>query len=102
MRARGSSAVVGVLTRVYPNEVIQQQLRQLYYQQLWDVVDDIYVSLPSYRVRVGEETYTREKDKLMVYVDCLHDSEDCLSVHALEVLLKHLLEQQKLFAGLAN
>jgi hypothetical protein len=102
MRARGSSAVVGTLTKVYPDEVVQEQLRQLYYEQLWNVIDDIYVALPSYRVQVAEETYTREKDKLMVLVDCLHDSEDCLSVEALETLLKHLLEQKKVFVSLAN
>lgn len=102
MRARGSSAVVGTLTKVYTDEVVEEQLRPLYYEQLWNVIDDIYVSLLSYHARVEEKIYSREKDKFMVLVNCLHDGEDCLSVQALEVLLKQLLEQQKVFANSTN
>ena len=87
---------------MYPDEVVHEQLRQLYYEQLWNVIDAIYVALPGYRVHVAEETYTRRKDKLMVLVDCLHNSEDCLNLEALETLLKHLLEQQKVFVSLTN
>lgn len=80
MKARGSSAVVGMLARTYPEEVVRRRLRQLYCEQVWDVVDEIYETLTSYEARVDDATYTHEVGKLMVLVDCLHTSEDCLSI----------------------
>lgn len=102
MKARGSSAVVGTLARIYPEEVVREQLRQLYCEQIRGVIDEVYEALAGYKARVDDATYAYEKDKMMVLVDCLHQSEDCLSLQALETLLKHLLEQKRVLAYMTN
>lgn len=102
MQARGSAAVISALKGSYPEAVIEEQLRQLYYEQIWNVLDEIYKALPSYRARVSERTYTSEKTKLLVLVDFFREDEDCLSVRSLEELLKQVLEQQRVVTDVSN
>jgi hypothetical protein len=102
MKARGSSAVVGTLARIYPEEVVREQLRQLYCEQIWGVIDEIYEALAGYKAHVDAAAYIREKDKVMVLVGCLHESEDRLDLQGLETLLEHLLERKRVLAHMLS
>ena len=100
MSLRGSDAVVEQLTGVYSEEVVLDQLGWLYEEQIWRVAEEVSALLPGYRQTVDEATYAREMETFFKLLDCAH--EDSLNVQGLEVLLKHLLEQQRMFAQAAH
>lgn len=94
MSLRGSSVVVEQLTGIYSEEVVLDQLGWLYEEQIWRVAEEVSALLPSYRQTVNEATYARHIEAFFKLLDCAH--EDSLSVQGVEVLLKHLLEQQRI------
>jgi hypothetical protein len=100
MNVRGSAAIIKQLVGVYPQDVVTAQLRQLYEKQIEYVIKQIYDLLPGYRARVDETTYGRERERFMALLE--RACEDDLSVEGLEATLKHLLAQQRVFAGTPN
>ena len=100
MSLRGSDAVVEQLTGVYSEEVVLDQLGWLYEEQIWRVAEEVSALLPGYRQTVDEATYAREIETYFRLLD--HAQDDFLSVQGLEVLLKHLLEQQRMFSQAAH
>jgi hypothetical protein len=100
MSLRGSHAVVEQLIGIYSEEAVLDQLSWLYEVQIRRVAEEISALFPAYRRSVDEATYTREKERFLMLLDCAH--EDALSVQGLEVVFKHLLEQQRVLNGAAR
>ena len=100
MTIKGSAAVTEDLARVYTEETVVEQFKQLYRNEINRAIEEANGLLPQYRDRVDATTYARDHTKLLLVAAYLHD--DSMSVHALEKSLKYVLKQQQVFTGASS
>lgn len=100
MSIRGCSAVIDDLVQAYPEDVVVEQLRQVYRDQIRQVAREIDDLLPRYRKQVDMPTYELERAKVMLVQ--AWESESTMGVQALEASLKYLLKKQQALSTISS
>lgn len=61
MKPRGCAATWGDLVRVYPDDILKEQLARTYRLQIGLVLEELAVLMRHFRTQVAEEAYERER-----------------------------------------
>ena len=99
MSIRGCASVIDDLVQAYPEDVVVEQFKQLYREQIRQVVEEIGDLLPHYRTQVDAPTYGLERARVMLVQ--AWEGEGTMGVQALETSLKYLLKKQQVFSTLS-
>ena len=91
--------MINDLVHAYPEDVVVEQLRQVYGEQIRQVVDEIDDLLPRFRTQVDAPTFELERAKVMLVQ--AWESEGTMGVQALEAALKYLLRKQQVFSAMS-
>ena len=100
MSLRGCGAVLDDLVQVYSEDVVVEQLKQVYREQIRQAAGEIGDLLPHYRARVDAPTY--ELERAQVRLIQAWEDEGSMDARALEASLKYLLKKQRVFAALSH
>lgn len=100
MSIRGCTAVIDDLVQAYPEDVVVAQLKQVYREQIEQVVAELGDLLLRYRGQVDAPTFELERAKVRL-VQAWGD-EGTMGVRGLEAALKYLLKKQRTLAGVSR
>jgi hypothetical protein len=99
MSLRGCAAVIDDLVQAYPEDVVVEQLKQVYREEIRQVIGEINERLLHYRTQVDMPTYELERAKVMLLQ--AWEGEGTMGVQALETSLKYLLKKQQVFSTIS-
>lgn len=93
MSLRGCNALIDDLVRIYPQEVILEQLVQLYRAQIRRVIQEIELLAPHCQTYVSAKAYERDLAKMKLVEAWV--GKNRVDVQTLERSLKYLLTRQR-------